>query len=482
MAAKHSLGVPELAGVCRYEDAGKPGFNVDECVMILRRFDYVERRLFDLLAKRLTATPEWEIKCGFSLYLYLDGEHSAALRARVGEMRKPPLHLDVCPDPRLEALMEEALRAEDTVELLAGIYGIVRPALLAAYREYAETTHPLIDFPTRRALRLPMLEEEEAIAWGEAALSGLTTGDPMAQDRAEAWKRHLQIFIVAAGGIAGQDAVPDDLELPPARATVPFTPDFRPRRDARFRDSANFNYKPSIVARDPNRPMDERVLALMYKRLHEMDVPEMMASILAETPGKPWDYYREMGRQLWDEARHAMMGEIWFETHGIDWTQTPNHFGWSLLLNLERTPLERHAILFANEHELMGKAGKKYEWEIAQHSGDPLATYFQDFDWADEVLHKNIGLRWLKLDFKDIREMLAAAEDAMAKPHPQLDSVASASPQYDWWPDFARRVLGHYQPMETANVATMKGGLTNILKQATQNDDDGSKELLKSSG
>ena len=49
---------------------------------------------------------------------------------------------------------------------------------------------------------------------------------------------------------------------------------------------------------------------MYYKRLREIDVPEMMASIIAETPGKPWGYYRDMTRQLWDEARHAMMGEV----------------------------------------------------------------------------------------------------------------------------------------------------------------------------
>ena len=51
---------------------------------------------------------------------------------------------------------------------------------------------------------------------------------------------------------------------------------------------------------------------MLYKRLREIDVPEMMASIIAETKGKPWDYYRDMSRQLWDEARHAMMGEVGF--------------------------------------------------------------------------------------------------------------------------------------------------------------------------
>ena len=41
----------------------------------------------------------------------------------------------------------------------------------------------------------------------------------------------------------------------------------------------------------------------------------------AETPGKPWKYYVDMTRQLWDEARHAMMGEVGFVQAGIDWPQ-----------------------------------------------------------------------------------------------------------------------------------------------------------------
>jgi len=29
----------------------------------------------------------------------------------------------------------------------------------------------------------------------------------------------------------------------------------------------------------------------------------MMASIITQTQGKPWEYYLAMSRQLWDEAR-----------------------------------------------------------------------------------------------------------------------------------------------------------------------------------
>ena len=42
--------------------------------------------------------------------------------------------------------------------------------MLDPYRRHTDETHPLVDHPTRRALRLPIAEKEEAIAWGQAAL------------------------------------------------------------------------------------------------------------------------------------------------------------------------------------------------------------------------------------------------------------------------------------------------------------------------
>jgi hypothetical protein len=50
--------------------------------------------------------------------------------------------------------------------------------------------------------------------------------------------------------------------------------------------------------------------------MREIDPPEMMASILAEGDENPWQYYRAMTRQLWDEARRAMMGETGFAKAG----------------------------------------------------------------------------------------------------------------------------------------------------------------------
>ncbi len=134
---------------------------------------------------------------------------------------------------------------------------------------------------------------------------------------------------------------------------------------------------------------------MYYKRLRELDVPEMMATILQELNSEePWEFHREMIRQLWDEARHAMMGEVGFASLGIDWTKIPINFTWSRNLNMQLNARERHGVLFFIEQGLMPRNGKRFEWEVGQESGDPLSALFQDFDWADEVLHSQIGRRW----------------------------------------------------------------------------------------
>ena len=111
-------------------------------------------------------------------------------------------------------------------------------------------------------------------------------------------------------------------------------------------NAESFLYNPAFPAR-------AKTLMMLYKRLREIDVPEMMASIIAQTPGKPWGYYRDMSRQLWDEARHAMMGEVGFVALGVDWTKVKITLNWSYRLNTECTPLERHAVLYFIEQGLM---------------------------------------------------------------------------------------------------------------------------------
>ena len=123
-----------------------------------------------------------------------------------------------------------------------------------------------------------------------------------------------------------------------------------------------------------------------------------------------------MTRQLWDEARHAMMGEVGFVSLGINWPQNVMvNFTWSLGLNTQLPPLERHGVLYFIEQGLMPKTGKRFEWETAQAAHNPLSALFQDYDWADEVLHARVGRDWYVTEFENPKEAVEWGDRCWSK-------------------------------------------------------------------
>jgi hypothetical protein len=171
---------------------------------------------------------------------------------------------------------------------------------------------------------------------------------------------------------------------------------------------------------------------------------------LAAGQPRPWAYTQEMCRQVWDEARHSMMGEAWLVHKGIDFTRVPLNIGFSLGLNTHATAREAHAALWWIEQGLMpGTTGKAYEWRTARETGDPLATLYMDYDWADEVLHVHIGRRWLVKELGSREAAMQLGSDAFSRVmairrQRGLDGAAETE-QAEWWPDFCEQVLG-YRP------------------------------------
>ena len=211
----------------------------------------------------------------------------------------------------------------------------------------------------------------------------------------------MQAYLDAAGGIAADgDRVTED-ELPPARAEKPFNPIRTPQRDERFTRVWNSRGR----GPDADISASERNWYQLFIRLTEMHVPELMALIIYDWDDQPWAFYRDMARQLWDEARHAMMGEIAFEANGLDWAAVPHEISFGEFPNTQLEPVDRHCLLWGIEQGLMKPDGKQREYKVACESGDPLSITFQDFDWADEVLHAQIGRRWLLPAFESMEAM-----------------------------------------------------------------------------
>ena len=443
-------GLPGLAGLAGFADAAGPGIGVQECVDRLKCFHYVLQRTWQVLLTRIACEPIYELKMGYSYHAHLVAEHITLLRDRVAELRHPPLRLHRVPDQNLQVLFDEIRNAPDRDMLMEGLYRVALPALRESINEYREDTNPLTDAPSLRLLRVILPELEEMIAWGESSCVALEGVAPDSHEDLPKWRQELKGWLAAAGGLAGtRDPVaPPD----PRYSSRDFSYDGTPRRDERFPDPYNMGVHAEEFLHDSSFESRDKIFMMFFKRLREIDVPEMMASILYETfTGKgeeqgskrPWGFYRDMTRQLWDEARHAMMGEVGFARSGINWPAAVRiNYTWSKGLNQQLTPRERHAVLWFIEQGLMSKTGKRFEWELGTESGDAFSELIQDFDWADELLHARIGREWYVKDFE-------TTEDAAAYGNACWDKVVSDWEQWkedgltehhNWWPDLYMEV------------------------------------------
>lgn len=145
------------------------------------------------------------------------------------------------------------------------------------------------------------------------------------------WVDELQQCLAAAGKLDGVD---DSLELalPDRRYSVkPFEFDSQPRRDARFQDPFNAGVNPEAFLYDERFSPQDKTLMMSYKRLRELDVPEMMASILVESsPSGTVGVSLRNDPAAMGRGAACDDGEVGFEALGIDWTKIPINFTWSL--------------------------------------------------------------------------------------------------------------------------------------------------------
>ncbi len=437
-------GLPPLVGLHTMEDAATIGLTVSESVERIKRIHWSLRRLHSILVAHIPSMPIYELKMAFSLHAHFCAEHVGEFAKRVREMRQPPYGLEVCPDAMLDIFFDEILAAPSTEALLLGVYEHAVPAIVRALGNLMADTNRLFDHPTYRICRFALLEIEDAQAYGREAISALVKD----ADRASLAEgvATLHRLLAGAGDLDGKQARRQET-VERHFSAIPYVYDPVPRRDERFKDPYNMGVNAEAMLFDPEVEPLPKTIMLYFKRMREIDVPEMMSSILTETSGKPWAYYRDMTRQLWDEARHAMMGEVGFVSLEVDWTRIPFNFTWSLGLNTVLNPKERHAVLFTIEQGLMPrKTGKEYEWEVGLATADPLTARIQDYDWADEILHAKIGREWIVPEVGSQVEAMAFGDEAWSRTLVDWKKWKEdgLTAHFNWWPDVYREACEHW--------------------------------------
>ena len=381
-------------------DVKKTGLSVHSAAARLHQLSFVEKRLMFFCAAHLVGAPVRDLKLLLGRAQFLAAERCTALRKRLQELRMPKTRIDNCPSEAVKLAMDEADHCETIGEVAATAHAL-HAELVTTYLRYLDQTNPLADSPSCDliAAQLPLLRGiTESL---EAFIQ--TSEEEHAVSR-------LEKFFSAAGGLDGTGSRSKNL---PAceRSGKPFEIDRTSGRPS-----------PKMMVWDYIKPpleeTSDHFVHMLGIRLSEINVAEGLAIVICESKDKPWEFHHDLSRHLWDEIRHSMMGEAAIEDVFGDPSAIPMR-EYERIYCMEAPPLEQYATLGIEIEggQMRYPVGKRGEWEFCRDAAkNSLMTTFQDYDWADEVLHVNLARRRLTDWFPGgVKELSLFAQEGRLK-------------------------------------------------------------------
>ncbi len=183
-------------------------FSAEESARLIRNYRYAVERMMRVLGGWIALTPELSAKLLMGRHVWDNAQHADALGRRLPELRARA-HVSEPANEAFVAVMDAIEEPElpgQTVERVVGLYGVLKPHLLASYEEHLRLANRVYEPPTRRILATCAEDERRHIAAGQAVLRHLAT-TPALRERANGWKVRLEQLLAASGGVTG-GAVP----------------------------------------------------------------------------------------------------------------------------------------------------------------------------------------------------------------------------------------------------------------------------------
>lgn len=344
---------------------------------LLNRYRYIKYETIRILAAWLPATARLEYKLALGRFLWEEAQHVQQLYQRLREVQTPAFRPPE--DPALEELMSEVINAPDERSLMMGLFRVIKPALMSAYRWHSRATFANPDAPTLYALKHILLDEAEHVAWAEAEFAGQPAGG---------WERYIAELLAHAGGVTGDEARAEKPTWPTAR--TPFITPMTAARDDRL--PILRQHWGDVEAR---RQADEaaRRLDEFENYSQEMLAAETVALIIHLSPGMPWGFVYDSARHCYDETRHCLLGIDWLRQHGLDYRTVPQNTRIYQWRSQYDTATQYCLLTRGNEaHAFPHRRRSLAKYEAA---GDQLSAQYVSYDMADERQHVAFGVKWL---------------------------------------------------------------------------------------
>ncbi len=355
--------------------------NIEQNVAILKRFAFLERACMRTLAGWLAGVPEWEAKNLIGLHIWESADAADAIHARLRELRAHDPERGI--SAGLRSLAQALDHAQNTAEVIATVYLVVKAALLQAYRAHEDITWADFDNPTIKVIKERQLAiTEKQVAWAEGFFPQVAERYP----GWEAWRDYIDGLLAADGGVTGTDA-------PQA---VPTRPDGHPlllpwKECQRMADWPIFD--PSIDI-EPSRSAEPEAHRLWrFKHyLNEMTAAETLATVLWMTPEMPWEFQHNVARHQWDEIRHSQIGQARVQQLGLKVSDVPQVVQiYNVMMTLPA--VEQYALLTTviEPNGMPEKVANREHWEAI---ADEVSAAAVSYDWSDENFHIRWGQKW----------------------------------------------------------------------------------------
>jgi hypothetical protein len=184
-------------------------FSVDDSARRIRNYRYAEERLMRVLGGWIALTPELPAKLLFGRHVWDCAQHADAWGRRLPELRAPAQQSEPANDAVVAfmRLLESVEGPRQTVERIAGAYGVLKPHLVTTYARHLASANVVYEPPTRRILARCLDEERRHAAAGEIVLGRLAHGDAL-RERIADWQARLLAALEKAGGVTGDVTAP----------------------------------------------------------------------------------------------------------------------------------------------------------------------------------------------------------------------------------------------------------------------------------
>ena len=342
---------------------------------LLNRYRFIEYEMLRILVGWLPSTAKMEWKLDMGRLLWEDAQHVQYFYQRLREIQTPAFRPPE--DGALEHLMSEVIHAPNERDLLAGLFRVIKPALVDAYHWHRTQTFANPDAPTLYAIKHILLDEEEHLAWAEATLATHPIGD---------WEDYVAALLAAAGGVTGNGK--RVVSLAPPTSRTPFRLATQAARDTRF---PLVNRKAGQVIHSQDVLTRRQVEFENYSQ--EMLAAETVANIIYRSPQMRWEFTFDSARHLYDETRHCKLGIEWMAHHGLDFTTVPQNtriYEW----RSQYDPATQYTMLTMG-NEVHAFPYRHESIKAYTELNDTLSIQYISYDMADERTHVAYGKHWI---------------------------------------------------------------------------------------